>query len=459
MAQRAPAARWYSFMSGPVPIDLTPDWRVMLYCVGLAIAAAVIAGLSPAVESLRPELAESLKASGASVTSGRRRTRLRGILVGAQIALSLLLLVEVGLVLRAQQRVFNHDPGFETRQVLSVTLTSVLNGFAPNPSFYRELESRVRALPGVLHTSFASIAPWAGRNSSAVTEIDGTPVPATRDYRQHPAGRAVSPEYFAALDVPLIRGRIFTRDEASSQMQVIPTVISETMARRHWPGQDPIGHRFRMGALREVIGVSRDVQSVTFMADDGPFYYAPLDTDRSRPAYLLVRVAGDPQVATASLRNLVRQVDPQMAVTIATLESTAERYREWLTSVTMYSAVAGLLALLLALTGVYAVVSFSVSQRVAEIAIRLALGARKRDIISLVLRSGGVSVGGGLLVGMALALAASAAIEATVLGFNARDPLMLAVVPVFLLITALGAIWIPARRAASLDPTSSLRSL
>jgi ABC-type antimicrobial peptide transport system permease subunit len=269
----------------------------------------------------------------------------------------------------------------------------------------------------------------------------------------------VSPEYFAALDVPLIRGRIFTRDEASSQMQVIPTVISETMARRHWPGQDPIGHRFRMGALREVIGVSRDVQSVTFMADDGPFYYAPLDTDRSRPAYLLVRVAGDPQVATASLRNLVRQVDPQMAVTIATLESTAERYREWLTSVTMYSAVAGLLALLLALTGVYAVVSFSVSQRVAEIAIRLALGARKRDIISLVLRSGGVSVGGGLLVGMALALAASAAIEATVLGFNARDPLMLAVVPVFLLITALGAIWIPARRAASLDPTSSLRSL
>ena len=459
IAQRAPAALWYSFMSGPAPIDLTPDWRVVLYCLGLATAAAVIAGLSPAVESLRPELAESLKASGASVTSGRRRSRLRSVLVAAQIALSLLLLVEVGLVIRAQQRVFRHDPGFETKQVLSVTLTSVLTGFAPGPSFYRELEARARAVPGVLHTSFASIAPWAGRNSGALTEIDGAPVPETRDSRQHPAGRAVSPEYFTALDVPLIRGRAFTSEEASSQTQVIPTVISEAMARRYWPGQDAIGHRFRVGAVREVIGVSRDVQSVTFMADDGPFYYSPLDTDRSRPAYLLVRVAGDPQIAIAGLRSIVRQVDPQMAVTISTLESTAERYREWLTSVTTYSAVAGALALLLALTGVYAVVSFSVSQRVAEIAIRMALGARRSDIISMVLGSAAASVGGGLLVGMGLALAASAGIEATVFGLDPRDPLMFAVIPAFLLITALGAMWIPARRAASLDPTSSLRSL
>jgi len=269
----------------------------------------------------------------------------------------------------------------------------------------------------------------------------------------------VSPEYFTALDVPLIRGRAFTSEETWSQVQVVPTVISEAMARRYWPAEDPIGHRFRVGAVHEVIGVSRDVQSVTFMADDGPFYYSPLDLDRSRPAYLLVRVAGDPRITVAGLRNIVRQVDPQMAVTISTLESTAERYREWLTSVTIYSAVAGLVALLLALTGVYAVVSFSVSQRIAEIAIRMALGARKRDIISMVLRSGAASVGGGLLVGMGLALGASAGIEATVFGLDPRDPLMFAVIPAFLLITALGAIWIPARRAASLDPTSSLRSL
>ena len=458
IAQRAPAALWRSFMSGPVPIDLTPDWRVVLYCLGIATAAAMIAGLSPAVESLRPELAEALKGSGAAVTSGPRRTRLRSVLVSAQVALSLLLLVEISLVIRSQERIFSHDPGFETKQVLNVTFTSVLTGFAPPASFYEEMESRVKALPGVLHTSYVSIAPWAGRNSSALIELDGKPMAATRDFRQHPAGRAVSPDYFVALDVPLTRGRIFTSEEASSQMPAIPTVVSEAMVRRYWPGQDPIGHRFRVPTLHEVIGVSRDVQSVTFMADDGPFYYSPLDAGRSKPAYLLIRVAGEPQAATAILRDIVRNVDPQMAFTIATLESTAERYREWLTVVTMYGAVAGFLALLLALTGVYAVVSFSVSQRVAEIGIRVALGAQKSDIITLVLRSGAAPVCGGLLIGMGLALGISAGIEATVFGLSPRDPLIFAVVPVLLFITALGAIWIPARRGAALDPASSVRS-
>ena len=274
----------------------------------------------------------------------------------------------------------------------------------------------------------------------------------------------MSPDYFVALDVPLTRGRIFTSEEVSSQMPVIPTVVSEAMARRYWPGQDPIGHRFRVPTLHEVIGVSRDVQSVTFMADDGPFYYSPLDAGRSKPAYLLVRVAGEPQAATAILRDIVRHVDPQMAFTIATLESTAERYREWLTVVTMYGAVAGFLALLLALTGVYAVVSFSVSQRVAEIGIRVALGAQKSDIIALVLRSGAAPVCGGLLVGMGLAMGISAGIEATVFGLNPRDPLIFAVVPVLLFIPhwepsgfqrAGGRHWILLRGPLSVDRHSA----
>jgi hypothetical protein len=301
------------------------------------------------------------------------------------------------------------------------------------------------------------MAPWAGRNSTEISEIDGTPVPQTRDYRRDPATRSVSPEYFSVLDLPLTRGRVFTREDVS-QSVVIPAVVSEAMARRYWPGIDPIGRRFSARAPHQVVGVTRDVQSVSFMQDDGPFFYAPLAMDRSHPIYMLVRVAGDPATAAAALNSVVRQVDPQMVATIVTLDSTAEQIGARLMSVTMFGAVAGLLALLLALSGVYAVVSFSISQRIPEIGIRLALGARPRDVVMMILRSGASSVCGGLLVGMGLALGVAAAIRATVFGVNPTDPMMFTAIPLLLLLAAVGAMWIPARRASAVDPVSSLRS-
>ena len=172
---------------------------------------------------------------------------------------------------------------------------------------------------------------------------------------------------------------------------------------------------------------------------------------------MLVRVSGDTQAAASSIREIVRQVDPQMAVTVVTLASIVERKGEQMKPVMIYAAVASMLALLLALTGVYAVVSFSVSQRIREIGIRTALGAQRRDVISLVLRSGAAPVIGGLVAGLALAAAASAVMESILFGVNPRDPWTLLAVSLLLFSAALGAIWIPARRAASLDPLSSLR--
>jgi predicted permease len=457
IAQRGPAALWYSVVASPAPFDLTPDWRVLLYCLAVAVATGVIAGLSPGVESLRPRFAESLKGSSGSVTSGPRRSRLRNVLVAVQIALSLLLLVEAGLFTKAQRRFFSHDPGFETRQVLNVTLASVLSDFRPSDSFYDRLESRVRSVPGVVDTTFTSLAPWWGRNPTRLREIDGRPVADTSDYRQDPARRVVSPEYFSTLGIPITRGRAFTRDELSSGNDAVPTVISETMARRYWPGQDPLGHHFRIAALHVVVGVSRDTQSVTYMQDDGPLYYAPLDPRQSAPAYLLVRVSGDTRAAEASIREIVRQEDPQMAATVVTLASILEHQGERMKPVVIHGAIAGALALLLALTGVYAVVSFSVSQRIREIGIRTALGAQRGDVVCLVLRSGAAPVAGGLMAGLGLALVFSAVMESILFGVSPRDPLTFALVSILLLTAALGAIWIPARRAAALDPLTSLR--
>lgn len=469
--QRGPAVLWNSVVSYPPPFDLKPDWRVVLYCLAVALATGVLAGMSPSLESLRPHVSESLKGSSGAVTTGRRQSRLRGVLVAVQVALSLLLLVQVTLFTKAQRQFFSYDPGFETQQVLNVTFASVLSGFDPPASFYQDVESRVGAVPGVVQTSFASIAPWSGRNSTTVIEIDGMPIPPPGDLRQDPARRQVSPEYFTTLDIAMTRGRVFTRDDMMSTMvltrQMIPVVISEAMARRYWPGQDPVGHHFRLGSrlsrgparfadVHEVIGVCRDVQSVAYMKDDGPFYYRPLSPPFRQP-YMLVRVSGDTHAPAAAIREIVRQADPQMAVTVVSLASIVERQGEQMKPVMIYGAVAGILALLLALTGVYAVVSFSVSQRIREIGIRTALGAQRRDVISLVLRSGAAPVIGGLVAGMALAVAASAVMESILFGVSPRDPWTLVGVSWLLFSAALGAIWIPARRAAALDPLSSLR--
>ena len=305
-------------------------------------------------------------------------------------------------------------------------------------------------------TGYASHAPWSGRSSSALTEIDGTPLPRSQDFRSDPARRQVSPDFFATLGIRLVRGRFFTSDDRPGTA-VLPTVISAAMARRYWPGQDPVGHRFRTTLLHEVIGVSSDVQSVRYMQDDGPFFYGPLDPLQSKPQSMLIRLPGDTRATIPVVRGIVRQLDPQMATTVLTLASIVEAEGERLKPIAIYSSVAGLLALLLALTGVYGVVSFSVSQRVRELAIRVALGAQRRDILWLILRSSAAPIVGGLIAGIGLTVAVSGALQAVLYGLNPRDPKTLALGTVVLVVCALMAIWIPARRAARRDPLRSLR--
>jgi ABC-type antimicrobial peptide transport system permease subunit len=234
-------------------------------------------------------------------------------------------------------------------------------------------------------------------------------------------------------------------------------VISEAMARRYWPDQNPVGRLFQLPDVHEVVGVCRDLQSVSYMQDDGAFYYVPLDERQSNPVNMMVRVSGDTQAAAKAVSDIVRQIDPQMAATVQTLASMVERQGEQLRPAMILGSAAGVLALLLGLTGVYGVVSFSVSQRVREIGIRMALGAQRRDVVSLILRSGAKPVIGGLIAGIGLALAVSFVMGSILFGVNPRDPWTLGMVSLLLLLAAMGAIWVPARRAAALDPLRSLR--
>ena len=467
IAQRTPAILWNSLVPTKAPFDLKPDWHVLLYGLAMAMLAGVIAGLSPSVESLKPQLSESLKGNTGAVTASARRSRLRSALVAVQIALSLLLVTEVILLARTQQRFFSYRPGFETEHVLNVTFASVLAGYTPSASFYQEVDSRVQNVPGVVRTTFASIAPWSGRNSTTVREVDGTPIAITGDFRDDPARRVVTDGYFSALSIPLIHGRAFTREELSAKTPIVPVVISEAMSKRYWPGQDPIGHQFRLGDRRpstprasiaqQVIGVCRDVQSVSYMQEDGPFYYSPLDLQQTQPPYLLARVSDQTQIAAETIGGIVRNIDPQMAVTVSTLASVVEQQGEQLKPLMMFGAVGGLLALVLALTGVYAVVSFSVSQRVREIGIRIALGAPRASVIGLVLRSSAIPVVTGVVAGLGLIVLLADVTAPLFPGVNPRDPLTLVVVSLLLFAAAMAAIWIPARRASALDPLVSLR--
>ncbi len=467
VAERAPAILWNSLVPTRAPFDLKPDWRVLLYGLAIAMVAGVIAGLSPSLESLRPQLSESLKGTTSAVTMAVRRSRLRSALVTVQIALSLLLVTEIVLFARTQQRFFSYDPGFETEHVLNVTFASVLAGYTPPVSFYQDVDSRVQNVTGVVRTAFASIAPWSGRNSTTVREVDGTPIPIAGDFRDDPARRVVTDGYFSALSIPLVRGRVFTREELSAKTQVVPVVISEAMAKRYWPGQDPIGRQFRLGDRRpntprspiahQVVGVCRDVQSVSYIQDDGPFYYSPLDVQQTKPPYLLIRVSGDTRIPAAAIGDVVRNIDPQMAVTVATLASVVEQQGQQLKPLMMFGAAGGFLALVLALTGVYAVVSFSVSQRVREIGIRIALGAQRASVIRLVLRSSAMPVVSGVAVGLGLVMLLADVTAPVFLGVSSRDPLTLIAVSLVLFAAAMTAIWIPARRAAALDPLVSLR--
>ncbi len=448
LARQAPAIFAKMLASSSTPVyQLAPDMATLVYLGSVVLAAACIAGLTPAAESLRVDLATSMKSGGNAAGTGRRKHWQRNMLVTAQVAMSFVLLVGAGLFIRAQRAVFDGDPGFETRHVLLLPLQA-------STSNMDDLVNRVRAIPGVQTVAFGS--PLS--QSELLSGLDEIRLPG----QPKGSGRAsaissVSPEYFNTLQIPIADGRAFNNTEVNRA-----AVVSQAFARAFWPGKEPVGQSVIPpgGFSLQIVGVARDVQSERLGSLDGPRLYLLRDS-HSAPEAMLIRFAGDPQSVEAAVRNAARELDPEMIVAPKTLRSILDDLAGRFGSMVRLVSALALLAVVLAVVGIYGVVAFIVSQRTKELGIRMALGATRSAIIKMVLVSGATPVAVGLGVGLIVAAFGSGVVarimKHTPVAIHPRDPVPYLAMAALLAAVAILAMFRPAFRAAAADPVRALR--
>jgi putative ABC transport system permease protein len=440
--------------------EIAIDHWALGFTLLVAALTSLIFGLIPALQSSRTDLTASLKDSGRSASEGRRSNHARSLLVMTETALALVLLVGAGLLIQSLLRLERVNPGFNPEHVLTMelSLSQVRYPRAQRAAFVQRLVERVHALPGVSSVGASTHIPLAGGNSNWAVDIEGRQsspgIPNSAEYR------AVTPEYFNALSIPLVKGRVFSDRDGPETPRVF--VINETMARLFFPNEDPIGKRMRLGYsddTGEIIGIVGDVKHTSLDAQVreevySPYYQPPFWLDIT----LVARTTGDPMNLAGAVRNEVRAVDKDQSITrIRTMEaviagSVAQpRFR------TLLLGLFGVMALLLAGIGIYGVISYAVTQRTHEIGIRIALGAQPRDMLRLVVRQGMALALAGLGIGLIGALALTRLMKDMLFVVRADDPATFALVMVLLAAVALLACYIPARRATKVDPMVALR--
>ncbi len=439
-------------------IDLKLDWRVLLFSLVISLISGVIFGLMPALHSTRSDLVSALKAE--SLAAGHSRSRLRSSLVVAQIAFSLVLLVAAGLIVRSLQQVQMIGPGFRTERTLTMSVDLGLQGYteARGQEFYKELIARAEALPGVRSASLVSSLPLAMNRNTTSIYIEGQPTPRPADVPEI-QNSTVWPKYLETMGIPLVDGREFTMQDDKKDQRFV--MVNETFARRFWPGESALGKRIRSrteGPYWEVIGVARDGKYWSLGEDPQPFIYYPMVRDYERSAALVVSADSEPTGLINSIRREVQQMDPNLPV--YDVKTMNDHMRLSLFPLRAGAWVAGsfaLLALTLAGLGIYGVMAYSVSQRTREIGIRMALGATSSDVLSLVVKQGMRLALIGLGVGLAGSLGVTRLMSSVLYGVSATDVVTFTLVSSLLAVVVLAACYIPARRAARVDPMIALR--
>jgi len=433
---------------------------VLLFTLGLSLFSGLVFGLAPAWQLSRPNLNDALKEGARNLSGGSHR--LRSSLVVFEVALSLVLLVGAGLLFRSFLSLLNTNPGFDPDNVLTMNLVLPNAKYREQPqraAFYNDLVQRVKAAPGVESAAFVNYLPLGGSNSSDAYFIEGEPEP--QPGQEHEGRyRVATPDYFQTMRIS-IRGRAFTEQDKAGATPVV--IVNETFARKHWPGQNALGKRFRIfGPIErspwmEIVGVIEDVRHDLNLPVT-PEYYLPHAQDPWNAMVLVARTSVDPASLAASIRQQVWSIDKDQPVfDVRTMQEVRSM------SVTMYSFSSVMLgifagiALLLASIGIYGVMAFAVTQRTQEIGIRMALGARGADVLKLVVTHGMKLALLGIVLGLAGAWALTRFMAGLLVGVHATDLLTFAVVSACLFVAALLACYLPARRATKVDPLVALR--
>jgi putative ABC transport system permease protein len=437
------------------------NFPTLAFTLGLSLFSGIVFGLAPALQVSKPNLNDSLK-EGSRQTSGSSHY-LRSSLVVFEVALSLMLLVGAGLLARSFLSLLKTDPGFNPDNVLTLNLVLPGAKYREQPqraAFYNDLVQRVKAYPGVESAAAVNYLPLGGANSSDSYLVEGVPEPAPGDENEG-RYRVCTPDYFRTMGIPLLKGRSFTDQDKAGTTPVV--VVNETLARKHWAGEDPIGKRIRFYGppermqWMEIVGVVEDVKHELNLPVT-PEYYLPHAQDPWNAMVLVARTRVEPGSLASALRQQVWAIDKDQPVfDIRTMQEVRS------TSVALYSfssvmlAIFAAVALVLASVGIYGVMAFAVTQRTQEIGIRMALGARALDVLKLVVKHGMKLAVLGIVIGLAGSWAITRFMEKLLVDVQPTDLLTFSVVSVFLLLSAFVACYLPARRATKVDPLQALR--
>lgn len=443
------------------PQDAGPDTRVLLFAIAVSLITGWLFGLVPALQLARPQLQSFLREGARGSGEGSKWNRVRGAFVVAQVALSLILLVSAGLLLKSFDKLLRVDVGFETERLLTLEYRLPRNKYTEPTTqwnFHRQVVDRMAEIPGVESASLVRALPFSGNGVSVgITLLD-------RELPQQGAEPQVifntaMPNYFETMGMPLLRGRTFGNEDQANTPRVV--VINETMANRLWPNQDPLGRQIKFvrdGATATVIGVVGDAKQFWLDEEVTPQLY---DTYSQAPglfATAVIRTSVDPSSLSEPVRQAIWKVDPDQPMwKVRTVEFLIERNtadRKFLMA--LMGVFAGL-ALVLTIIGLYGVISYLVNQRTQEIGIRLALGAQAADIVRMVLRQGMLMVLTGVALGLAAAWMLTSLMSQLLYQVSATDPSTFVGIALLLIVVALFACFIPARRATRVDPLEALR--
>jgi putative ABC transport system permease protein len=457
--------------------EIALNWNVVGFALLLAVSTGLLCGLAPAFAALRTNVNATLKEGGRSGTAGGGHARLRSTLVVTEIAIALVLLTASGLLLRSFEKMRSVDLGFRPEHVTTAGYSLPQKQYAKQPAinaFNDELLRRLRQLPGVTSVGLTSFLPASGNNNNQTFVVEGYAPPKGANMNLATVAQ-VNGDYFPSMGIPLLRGRYFTdADKAGAQLVMI---VNQKLAQHYWPNQDPIGKRLRIGTAEMKtpwLTIVGEVADVKLSSPDEPTkeeYYGPVDQAEEEVGslaspddlngnggYIVLRSALPPEQMENALRATVASIDSQLPLTqVQTMEqavSESEAPRRFNTVLISSFAFA---AVLLAVLGIYSVIAFSVASRVQEMAIRMALGSQRSEIIRLILVSGAKLAAVGCVLGLAGAAANSTLLSSLLFGVSPFDPLVLALAAVGVLLLALSASMLPAFRAASINPMQALR--